>query len=612
MSSFKESEEKNFLKDLSHLFSCLSGRRKWQLSLFFLLQVTSAFSEVISLGAIIPFLHSLTNVSALMGNKYIAVLLDLTGATQPNQVIMLMAGLFGAAIVIANCLRFTTLWVQHYLVASIGTDLGVQLFKKTLYQPYTFFVRNNSSDLVGMVTGDLRGAIGTVQGILAIITQGLITLSVAIGLLIYNTQVALALSVIAILAYTAITLVVRKRLLRNSTILSDCYRRTVKVLQEGFGGIRYLALDRTHPTFIDQYARADAPFRRSLAHNNVISQAPRFFIEAIGVMAISLLAIISVRQSEDMPQVIPLLGFLTVASLRLLPAVQQVYASLSGLLGSKIALHRTVPMLSKPLSPILSASVSKPFYLEKDVSFKDVWFDYKEEVDHNESNTWILKGLNFSIKPKTTVAFVGHTGSGKSTVADLILGLITPQKGSIAVDGNPLEGENLKAWQSGMSHVPQTIFLTDSSIAENIAFGVTPECIDREQMKDAAKHAKIDQFIRDLPNQYDQVVGERGIRLSGGQRQRIGIARALYKKPSVLIFDEATSALDHNTEKEVMEAIDELSHELTIILIAHRLSTVQWADRIFLLEKGRLIAQGSYAELLKTSTSFKTFVHGTV
>ena len=612
MSSLKESEEKNFLKDLSHLFGYLSTRRKWQLALLLLLQVTSAFSEAISLGAVIPFLHALTNVSALMENKYVAVFLDLVEMTQPNQVIMLMAGLFGVAIVIANGLRLTTFSVQHYLTAVIATDLGVQLFKKTLYQPYTFFLRNNSSDLVGMLTGDLRGAIGVVQNTLTIVTQGLMTSFVAIGLLIYNTRVALALSVLAGIAYTAITLMVRKRLLRNSVKVSDNYRKVVKVLQEGFGGIRYIALDQTHPIFIDQYARADTSFRRSLANNTVIGQAPKFFVEAIGVIAISLLAIVSAAQSEDISLVIPLLGFLVVSVIRLLPAIQQMYASLSGLFGLRASLLRVAKMLSSPPSPLLPSSMGQPFKFENRLTFQDVWFDYNEESDHKQSNDWILKDLNFSIEPKTTVAFVGHTGSGKSTMADLILGLLTPQKGRITVDGNPLEGEKLKTWQSGVSHVPQTIFLTDSSIAENIAFGVNPEFIDMQRVIDAARHAKIDEFIQDLPNQYNQLIGERGVRLSGGQCQRIGIARALYKEPSVIIFDEATSALDLNMEKEVMKAVDGLSQELTIILIAHRLSTVQRADRIFLLERGRFIAQGSYEELLKVSSSFKTLVHGTV
>lgn len=608
----KSEMTKDFLKDLSYLFGCFSGRRKWQLLLLFLLQVTSAFSEVISLGAIVPFLHSLTNVSALMADKYVAVLLDLVEVTRPNQVIMLMAGLFAAAIVVANGLRFTTTWAQQYLSASIGMDLGVQLFQKTLSQPYSFFLRNNSSDLIGMVTEDLTRVIGAVQSVLAIVTHGLVTLSVAVGLLLYNPRVALALSMIAVIAYTAITLIVRKRLLRNSAKISENYRKTIKVLQEGFGGIRYLALDRTYPTFVDQYARAAVPFRRSLANNSVVSQAPRFFIEAVGVMAISLLAIVFTTQGEATSAIIPLLGFFAVASIRLLPAVQQMYAALSALLGVRVSLGRGVKMLSSAPSPLLSASACQPFKFEKNVTFNDVWFDYEEESGHQQQNDWILKGLTFSIEPKTTVAFVGHTGSGKSTLADLILGLLMPQKGRITVDGNPLEGEQLKAWQSGIAHVPQTIFLTDSSIVENIAFGVKPELIDMQRVVEAAQYAKIDHFIRDLPNHYDQLIGERGIRLSGGQRQRIGIARALYKKPSLLVFDEATSALDYSTEKEVMEAIDALSHELTIILVAHRLSTVQRADRIFLLEKGRLIAQGSYEELLKASSSFQTFVHGIV
>ena len=612
MCSFRKPEREYFSEDLYRLFRCLSRRHKRQLFLLFLLQVTSASLEVISLGSILPFLYALTNVSALMENAYVAVLLDIVGVTSPNQVIMLMAGLFGITVVIANIFRSITLWVQHYLSAAIATDMSVRLFKNILCQQYSFFLHNNSSNLIGMLTEDLRGAIGVIQETLAMATHVPIILFIIIGLLNYNTSVTLVLSIILITVYIVISLIIKKTLFLNGKKTSDNFRKIIKVLQESFGGIRYLALDGTHSTFIDQYTKADTIFRRSLAYNNVLGKLPKFLIEAIGMITISMVAIVFAGQGKSITSLVPLLGLFATAAIRLLPACQQIYASVSGLLGSRIALNRVIKMLSGPLSPPLLSSTNQSFEFTNSLIFRDVWFSYQEKSSGKQSNDWTLKGLNFSIRPKTTVAFVGHTGSGKSTIADLILGLLTLQKGRIEVDGSSLEGEHLKFWQSSIAHVPQNIFLADLSIAENIAFGVKTELIDRQCVLDAAKDAKIDQFIKELPNQYDQLVGEQGIRLSGGQRQRIGIARALYKRPSLLIFDEATSALDYNTEKEVMKAIDELGQKITIILIAHRLSTVQRADRILLLKKGRIIAQGSYKELLETSEAFNALIHGTV
>lgn len=593
--------QNSFFKDVVHLFACLSKRRKIQLSLLFILQTTSAVSEMAGLGAIVPFLAALTNINGLMANDYVRMIMNITGITEPSGLIMLFAGLFAGTIVIANILRFTTLWVQVHLAAAIGTDLGMQLFKKTLFKPYGFFVRNNSSNLISNLTNDLNGTLGVLQEVLTLFTQGLITAAIVIGLLIFNPQVALILAGIITCAFTIIMLFVKKRLYANSLRMSDSHRVMIKALQEGFGGIRYIVLGRSQNTFVKTYEKGSRPFRDGAADNSVIRQSPRFLIEAIGVVLISTLTVFLSRQTDDLTQIIPLLGFLGLAAHRLLPAMQQVYGSLSMLYSMRVSLRRSLEMLTAPVDPALLAAPPAPLYLKDNLKFENVSFSYND-------GDWTIKNLDLEIKARTTVALVGHTGSGKSTLSDLMLGLIQPQKGNISVDGQKIENENILAWQSGIAHVPQHIFLTDSSIAENIAFGLPKDQIDQARVIKAAKLAMIDEFINTLPNQYNELVGERGVRLSGGQLQRIGIARALYQQPSLIIFDEATSALDNTTEKDVMTAIDGLSKDLTIILIAHRLSTVKNADNILVFEKGSLVAQGTYAELSNASPHFKELV----
>ncbi|MBV1952595.1 MAG: ABC transporter ATP-binding protein/permease [Cycloclasticus sp.] len=599
----------NLFSELYRLWLCLPYKRKAQLGVLFFLQLLSAFSEVLSLGAIVPFLSALTDINALMEHDRVAVVLEVTGISEPNHLAMLMAGLFAGAIVIANILRFITLWFQMYLAAAIGTDVGAELFRKTLYKPYSYFINNNSSELIGNMTNDLNATLGILQGILMLISQGLIAIAVIIGLLLYDPIISVVLGLTVVCAYTAIIFSIKNRLHRNSTIMSDSYRALIKTLQEGFSGIGFIALSRSREMCVDQYRAADGPYRRSSADNNVIRQAPRFFIEALGVVAISVMAIVLASQTDDMSKVIPLLGFLGLAAHRLLPAGQQIYTSLSATLGLRVSLNRTLDILSMPVSEVLTKTITSPMLLQEELRFNNLCFDYST-VDLDACDTWTLQNLNFTIKAKTTVAFVGQTGSGKSTIADLVLGLLAPQKGSLVVDGVLLNENNMGDWQAGISFVPQNIFLTDASVAENIAFGVRKENIDLDRVHDVARLAQVHGFIETLPNKYDEMVGERGVRLSGGQLQRIGIARALYKNPSVIIFDEATSALDTNTEKEVMSAIEQLSKDITIILIAHRLSTIENVDNIFVLEKGQLVDQGDYAGLLSKNAYFQKLVHG--
>lgn len=607
MQTFNSKPYPSFWSDVRKLFASLSPRRKWQVAGLFVLQLLSAASEVVSLGAVIPFLSALTNIDKLMADPRMQMVQQWTGITDSHQMLVLFAAVFGIAIVVANILRFLTLWVQLHLSSAIGTDMGMMLFDKMLRLPYSYHLRNNSSTLIGTLTNDLNGALGIVQSFLNISTQGLITLAIAGSLLIYNPMVAIGICTIAIAAYGLIVALITKRLHRNSKVNSDSYRIMIKALQEGLGGIRYITLGRFQKFFVSEYEKADRPFRSTSAENNLLKQAPRYAVEAIGVVTIAIVAVFITTRAGSMGDAVSLMGFLALGAYRLLPSVQQVYTSISTILVLVVPLHRTVEMMCLDLKE--AVVVENPMLLKSDIVFENVWFDYNGSADKEE---WTLKDINFTIKAHTTVAFVGLTGSGKSTTSDLILGLMNPQQGRLIVDGVVLTEELMPAWQAGIAHVPQAIFLTDNSIAQNIAFGVPKDKIDFERVKKAAEQAKIHDFIMTLPHGYEELVGERGVRLSGGQIQRIGIARALYQKPSMIVFDEATSALDNRTEKEVMEAIEDLGKQITIVLIAHRLSTIQKADRIFVFDAGRIVAQGTYSELENTCPPFSQMIKAQV
>jgi ATP-binding cassette subfamily B protein len=399
--------------------------------------------------------------------------------------------------------------------------------------------------------------------------------------------------------YGSITWVSRRRLKLNSQRIAYEQTQMIKALQEGLGGIRDVLLDGTQPLYCEIYRRADQPLRRALGANTFIVTYPRFAMEALGMVVIAALAYGLSRQVGGVATALPVLGTLALGAQRLLPALQQSYASWAIVAGSQSSLATTVKLLDQPIPPELLQPVVAPLPLQDAVRFDRVRFRYTKD------GPWVLDDLNFTIRKGTRVGFVGTTGSGKSTTLDLLMGLLMPTDGEILVDGNPVVGNRVRAWQRSIAHVPQNIYLADSTVAENIALGIPRESIDLDRVKLAAQHAQIADFIESRPKGYNAPVGERGVQLSGGQRQRIGIARALYKQASVLIFDEATSALDNATEQSVMDAIERLNRDLTILLIAHRLSTVRRCDIIVELEHGRMVAQGTYEQLLECSASFR-------
>jgi ATP-binding cassette subfamily B protein len=399
--------------------------------------------------------------------------------------------------------------------------------------------------------------------------------------------------------YGSLFWLTRQALERNSQQIAYAQTQRLKTLQEGLGGIRDILLGAYQSTYIEIYRQADLSYRRADGSSNIIALSPRHAVEALSMVLVVILAFIVSRQPGGIVAAVGVIGALVVGAQRLLPALQQIYNNLTAISGSRNQVVGVLDLLDQPMQNDVLFHSQRPLDFKRDIRFDSVGFSYSHE------GPMVLDGLNLTIPRGARIGFVGRTGSGKSTAMDLFMGLLTPTTGRILVDDLPLNDTNMRAWQRIIAHVPQSIYLTDATLAENIAFGEPPGTIDMDQVKRVAHQACIAEFIERCPEGYNTVVGERGVRLSGGQRQRIGIARALYKQATVLVFDEATSALDNATEQVVMDAIEKLGRDLTIIIIAHRLTTVRRCDMIVELDKGRVVTQGTYEQLVEFSPSFR-------
>jgi ATP-binding cassette subfamily B protein len=405
--------------------------------------------------------------------------------------------------------------------------------------------------------------------------------------------------------YGLVIYLTRRRLLINSQVVAIESTKVIKSLQEGLGGIRDVLIDGTQSTYCTIYNEADLLLRRAQGNNMFISSSPRYFMEALGVVLIATLAYSLAQQSDGIAKAIPILGALALGAQRLLPVLQQAYFSWSSIQGAQVSLKDVLSLLDQPLPNYVYQTNNHSMSFNHFIGLKKIDFRYSPQ------SPYVLKDIDLKIAKGSRVGFIGATGSGKSTLLDMVMGLLYPTNGSMEIDNQEVTAGNYRKWQEHIAHVPQAIFLADSSIEENIAFGVPTDQIDHHRVKQAARQAQIADTIESWPDQYQTFVGERGIRLSGGQRQRIGIARALYKQADVIIFDEATSALDNETESAVMQAIEGLSKDLTLLIIAHRLSTLKNCTQIVELADGGIKRTGSYQEIVNKAAKAKRRNKGT-
>ena len=572
----------------------LTPRRQRQLVFLSLITLASAVAELVSLGSVLPFLAVLTDPEQLWKASWIQHWAPKLGWSSSSELLGPAAGAFAFASVVTALVRLSNLWLGGQLAAAIGSDLSCEAYRKTLYQPYSVHVRRNSSAVINSVTGQVGTTVAAINLVLQTSTSTLVAISLFVGLLWINWAVALSAAGLFGGSYVLIGFFSRRALLINGRIINDSRAGVLKSLQEGLGAIRDVILDGTQDLYLEIYRFSDRPQRKHQAKNQFLSAFPRFSLEALGLISIALLAAVLAAQRGGGAAALPLLGAFALGAQRLLPAMQQTYTGWSSLKGYSTDLEGVLKILEQPLPP--ASKTSSKLLLKDRVVFRDVGFSYGEDTAR------VLKHLSIEIRVGQRVGFIGSTGSGKSTTVDLLMGLLVPSQGQVLVDGLDIHDsshpERLFAWRSAIAHVPQSIYLADSSIAENIAFGVSKDYIDFDRVRLAAQQAQIASFIEASPDGYDSFVGERGIRLSGGQRQRLGIARALYKQAQVLILDEATSALDNETEQAVMDAINQLDRNLTVVMIAHRLSTVAKCDRVIRLDHGRVVADGLPSEVL--------------
>jgi ABC-type multidrug transport system fused ATPase/permease subunit len=568
---------------MRRLWLHIQPRRRIQFGLLIGLMFIASLAELASIGAVLPFLGVLTAPERVYELAIAQPFIRFFNIQSPQALLIPLTGFFAIAALAAGAIRVLLLWVSTRLSFVTGADLGLEIYRRTLYQPYSVHISRNSSAVIDAVSSKLQVVISGVIYPVVLMTSSTLMLLIVVGALVSYQPIITLLSFTSFGAiYLLISRLTRVRLQANSQAVAIHATRRIKALQEGMGGIRDLLLDGTQSTYCAAFSEADQKMRRAQAQNSVFGQGPRYLIEALGMVLIALMALWLTTQPGGIDSALPVMGALALAAQKLLPMLQQLYQGWSSFKGHRESLLEVLDLLDQPLPTHLQHPSPQPIAFANDIQLEAVSFRYRADTP------WILQDVSVCIPKGSRVGIVGITGGGKSTLLDILMGLLSPSHGKLCIDGSPVTDLNCRAWQSHIANVPQVIYLADASVAENIAFGVPQTQIDLTRVEQAATLAQIAETISSWPEGYSTLVGERGVQLSGGQRQRIGIARAHYKEADVIVLDEATNALDAITEEAVMEAFNSLDSEITLFIIAHRLSTLRNCDFIIEVKNGHI------------------------
>ena len=579
---------------LPRLWTHITPRRRKQFGLLLVLMVIASFAEVLSIGAVLPFLGVLTNPEQLYGQTIVQPIIKILNISEPRQLLLPLTVAFSLAVLLSGAMRLILLWAQTRLSHAVGGDLSISIYRRTLYQPYAVHVARNSSEVIAGVSQKASEVVHLIMlPALIIISSSIMLFAVLFALLAIEPIVALSALAGFGIIYVVIIGFTKKLITRNSQSVSSEQNKVIKALQEGLGGIRDVLINGTQAVYCKSFQRADLTLRRARANIQIVAGSPRFGVEAFGMVLFAALAFTLSGNEGKFSNTIPVLGALALGAQRLLPVLQQTYANWTYIRGGQASLRDALDLLDQPIPEYADEPLPEPIRFQNSVVLEKLAFRYSPE------DVWVLKGVDLMIQKGNRVGFIGTTGSGKSTLLDIIMGLLRPTVGHLRIDGQAITLNNHRAWQAHIAHVPQFIFLADSTISENIAFGIPVEMIDHDRVREVAQKAQIAATIESLDQQYNTKVGEDGIRLSGGQRQRIGIARALYRQSDVIVFDEATSALDAGTERAVMEAIDNISEEITVLIVAHRLTTLKGCGQVVELDNGSIKRIGTYQDVIE-------------
>lgn len=585
------------MKIFKKLLFFLSPQEKQKANLILILILIMALTDMIGVASIMPFMAVITNPGIIETNSALNKLFDLLnifGVNTINEFIFVLGILVFVLLIFSLSLKAITSYFQYRFIMMRDYSIGKRLIETYLRQPYSWFLNKNSAELGKSILSE--AALVAQQGIgplMNLIAQGAVTFALIILLILVDLKLTLIVSLVIGGAFFSIAYFFTKFINRIGKERFITNQQRFKIVNEAFGAFKEAKLGGLEDFFIKKYSHNAFKNAKHQASMSILGELPRFFIEALAFGGMLLFVLYIISQNGIFVDAIPLISVYAFAGYRLIPSIQRVYNAINSLKFADTAITNLYLDLKNLKTSEINVD-QKILQFNKSITLNNISYCYPN------SSRFSVKDVKITIPVRKTIGIIGATGSGKTTIVDIILGLLDAQKGTLEIDNNIISKKNIKNFQRLIGYVPQNIFLTDDTIASNIAFGVDPNNIASQSIERSSKIANLHGFvINELPEQYKTVIGERGIRLSGGQRQRIGIARALYHDPEILILDEATSALDNNTEEVVMEAINKLSKNITIILIAHRLNTVKNCDIIFKFDKGQLVDQGSFNELFK-------------
>ncbi len=578
--------------------------REYKQAILLLIMVTiMALLDVIGVASILPFMAVLTNPDIIETNLILNKIFQASnefGVENYDQFLFFL-GLFVFLLLIASLVfKALTTYVQVRFTKMREYSISKRIVENYLHQPYSWFLNRNSADLGKTILSEVAIIVGYgVTPLINIASKGLVAVALIILLILVDVKLAAIVAFTMGSAYGLIYFFTNSYLERAGQQRVKNNRLRFMMVNEAFSASKEVKVGSLEQFYIERYSDSAKSYSKNQASVIILSQIPRFFLEAIAFGGIMLMILYLMIQKGSFNNAIPLISLYVFAGYRLIPSLQIIFTSFNQLSYVNSSLNSLYEDLKSLKKPIIEQD-SKKISFNKTIALKNISYNYP-----NSSKT-ALKNININLKAQTSVGLVGGTGSGKTTTIDVILGLLEAQKGTLEVDGQIITKNNYRAWQSLIGYVPQHIYLSDDNVSANIAFGKNIKNIDQNAVEKAAKIANLHDFVvKELPKQYETNIGERGIRLSGGQKQRIGIARALYHDPQILILDEATSALDNTTEEIVMEAIKNIGKNKTLIIIAHRLSTVKDCDKIFMFDKGEIKKEGTFEDLITSDFKFQ-------
>jgi len=603
------------IKKIIEIFLFLDESQQKKIIYLQLLILLTALMEVLSLFAIAPFVSILVDFEVINREGYISNIYSYLGFESPRIFLFFFALLFLCILYISNLTHMLTIWLVTTNSVKMGTTLGTRMYSFYLNREWLFHVKNNSAQLINKIAQESdRITLGIILPAILMIAKLAVSLFIVTAMIIYNPLVALIVGVILGTCYFTIWTIIKTTIMKNGIIVTLAQEKRFKLMSEGFGGVKELLISGRQGFFSNLFKHKSDEWANSVGRNQALSQIPRFIIELIAFSIIVgfILFITSIKNENNFISLLPVLSIYVLGGLKLLPAFQAIFTYLTSMKSNISAYDNIRQNMIDCKEEEINESILKKdteisieMDLKKELRFQNVYF---KNLKKKKKNNYVVSDLNFSIKKNQTTGIVGKSGSGKSTIIDLIVGLISPDSGKIFIDDKNLMENNKHFWQKNISLVSQSIFLSDSTIRENIAFGITSDKIDDDQVYAVLERSQLKEYVNQLPDGINTIIGEHGVQLSGGQRQRVGIARSLYSNSKLIIFDEATSSLDGLTEAAIIKSINDIQNAKTIVIVAHRLASVKKCHKIYFVDSGKIIDSGTYQELVDKNELFRQMV----